>query len=142
MRTDLNGNSENPVDSKGRVSLPTKYRKPLSGVDLVLVKSDDPDYPYLRLYAEDDYAIWVESWFAADEGFKPNKREHQRKMLRLMNFKEPAKVDDSYRIRITPDLRVYAGIEDKVKFVGMGDHVSIMSLEVADRLASVELYED
>jgi MraZ protein len=142
MRSDLVGNSVNPVDEKGRVSLPTKYRIPLSGVDLVLTKSDDPLYPYLRLYSDQDYSQWVDSWFDAEGGYQANRREHQRKMLRLKNFVEPAKIDASYRIRIDPELRSYAQITDKVKFVGMGDHVSIMSLQVAEQLDNVELYDD
>ena len=142
MRTDLTGNSTNPVDDKGRVSLPNKFRKLLSGVDLCLVRSEDPEFPYIKVYEADDYYEWINQFFEDEGGFRSNSLQHQRKKARLMNSTESVKLDGSYRIRIDPKLREYAKLGDKVKFIGMGDHVAIFGLDIAEELDRIQVYDD
>ena len=133
MRSDLTGMSENPVDDKGRVSLPSIFRKSLSDETLVLAKSNDPEFPHLRLYAQGDYDAWIERYFESDGGFKDNLLDHQRKLAALKRGAKPVKIDASYRIRIESDLRDYAVITDKVRFNGVNDHVMIIAPEIDDK---------
>ena len=140
MRNDLKGVSENPVDDKGRVSLPTKYRKPLSGIDLVLVKSNNKEFPYLKLYTEEDYYSWVDDFFVAGGGFLANDQLQELQKLRLIGAAEKVKIDASYRIRFTQDQIKYASIGDRVRFIGAGDYVAIMDIDQADKLIDVPLY--
>ncbi|MCL2137291.1 MAG: hypothetical protein FWH40_07225 [Coriobacteriia bacterium] len=130
---DLTGVSENPVDEKGRVSLPTIFRKPLSDENLVIVRSNDPEFPHLRLYALDDYNAWIERYFESDGGYKDHLLEHQRKLAALKRGAKPIKIDASYRIRLENDLREYAGITDKVRFNGVNDFVMVIAPEVDDK---------
>jgi MraZ protein len=140
MLLKFTGKSFNPVDAKGRVSLPTKYRKLLSGVDLVLVKSKDDDLPCLHLFTDEDYTEWVQSFFESVGGYKPSNLEHQHMLYGLMDAIEQVKLDASYRIRIDSDLREYAGITDKVKFIGMGSFVSILDPDVAAKISEFSVF--
>ena len=141
MRNDLTGKSENPVDEKGRVSLPTIFRKPLSDESLVIVKSHDDEFPHLRLYTIEDYTEFIEKYFESSGGYMAHDIQHQRKRAALARGANPIKFDGSYRIRIEGDLREYAQITDRVKFQGVYDHVMIMSPEIDDKYeVSVPIY--
>ena len=139
---DIRGNSENPVDDKGRVSLPTKYSPPLSRSDLILVKAEDPEYPCLRLYNLADYTAWIDSWFAGKGGYNASNLKHQRKLVQFNNAIEPVKIDASNRIRIDPKLREHAQINDKVRFVGMSDSVWIYNPEILAKLEAADPFDE
>jgi len=139
---DIRGNSDNPVDDKGRVSLPTKYSPPLSRNDLILVKTEDPEYPCLRLFNQADYAAWIKSWFAGKGGFNASDLRHQRKLVQFNNAIEPVKIDASNRIRIDQKLREYAQIQDKVRFVGMSDSVWIYNPEILAKLEATDPFAE
>ena len=140
MRRDLKGKSQNPIDDKGRVSLPAKYRKPLSGADLVLVLSVDDNFKYLNLFDEADYDEWIEKFFEAEGGYRQNSPSDTARMMRLQYFRESVVLDASNRIRIDADLRKYAGLNDSVVFIGMGSYVSLLSPEAAEQLMNVPVY--
>jgi len=141
MTTGLIGKSDNAVDSKGRVSLPAKYRRLLSGSGLVLAKSLDKEFPCLLLFDEDDFPGWVSSWFEKDGGFQTGNLDHQHKKMSIMQNIEQVKIDDSYRIRIEREMLDYAGIDKQANFVGMVDHVRIMSPELALKVKDVGIYD-
>jgi len=140
VRNDIRGFSENPVDSKGRVSCPTTFRTALSDENLVVTRSNDEDFPHLRLYAEADYYAFIDRYFEGEGGYNDSLQNHQRRLAALVRGATPVKIDASYRITLPQELREYAHITDRVRFNGLLDHVQIIAPEVDDKYIGVDLY--
>ena len=109
------GNFSHSVDEKGRVSLPSEFRKVISSVDsssVVLTNYISDGSRCLEGFAEG-------SW----QAFEAKLREKSRfssKLQKLENFylsrAAECSVDKAGRILIPPHLRQYAGLEEKVTF--------------------------
>jgi DNA-binding transcriptional regulator/RsmH inhibitor MraZ len=140
MRTDLTGTRQHPVDGKGRVSLPAIHRKPLSDQSLVIVKSNDSNFPHLRLFALEDYLMFVDRYFEGLGGFNTASLDHQQRLTAMMRGSIQVKIDKSYRISLDFDLMKYAGITDTAIFTGALDHVEIFSPEIDTKYDNVLLY--
>jgi MraZ protein len=125
----FSGTYTHTLDSKGRVSLPAKFRKSLP-VSLKLV----PRGGSIHLFTVADYQNWVSEFF---ENGKPDPRskEDSKTLFSLTAHAEDTDIDSAGRISISPELCKRAGLSKEVKIVGMFGHIEIMSPE---RYASMD----
>jgi MraZ protein len=110
------------LDAKGRVSIPASYRG-------VLVRDGFEGlycYPALDLPALDagGNALFAEIE-ALIARFPPYSEERDRFSVALYGTSETLKVDGEGRIVLTEPLKVHAGIDDTVTFVGLGHKFQI-----------------
>ena len=123
----LLGNIEARTDSKGRVFLPAAFRKELqlngSG-GLVLRK--DVWQPCLTLYPE---SSWNELMSAMRFRINRWNPRHQQVYRQFLCDVETVSVDSSGRILIPRRLLDATGIDQTLRFIGMGDYIEIWSGE-------------
>ncbi|MDR0308852.1 MAG: hypothetical protein LBH87_02875 [Coriobacteriales bacterium] len=142
MISGLRGTSVNPIDTKGRVSLPTNFRKKLEESELSLVKWIDNGMPQLRLYRSEDYDEFIDKWFEEQGGRKVSNLEHERMGLQFEFSSVMVSLDSSHRIRISQKMRDYAGITDHVIFIGGRSFVSLFGDAASEILSGVQLYDE
>jgi|SRR5262245_3435075 len=114
------GRFENTIDSKGRISVPSKFREVLSSHydERLIVTNFDAclwAYPYREWQA-------IEEKVSALPQFKAEVRALQRVFISAAS---ECPMDKQGRILIPPPLREYAGIEREVIFVGMVKRIEI-----------------
>ncbi len=103
------------VDGKGRVSLPTKFRKVLPK-DLVIAR--DLDDQCLYVFVEEEFDSWVNSIFASNLGeYDKSSRKHNALMRQLLGRANGVEVDGTGRIMLASDLRQAVGIDKDVVLV-------------------------
>ena len=109
------GNFSHALDDKGRVSLPSEFRKIISSVgsnSIVLTNYISDGSRCLEGFAE-------KSWHEFEEKLRAKSR-FSSKLQKLENFylsrAAECPVDKAGRILIPPHLRQYAGLEEKVTF--------------------------
>ena len=119
--TFFTGTYSHTLDTKGRVSLPAKFRKSLP-VNLKLVPFGKAVY----LFSLPNYHEWAYSFFG---GQKPNVRSKadMNTWFSLTAHAEDTEVDSAGRISISAEMRSRVGLDKDVKIVGLGDHIEIMS---------------
>ena len=114
------GRFENTIDSKGRISVPSKFREVLAS-----------HYDERLILTNFDECLWaypVKEWQAIEEKvstlpqFKPEVKALQRVFISAAS---ECPLDKQGRILIPPSLREYAGIEREVVFVGMVKRIEI-----------------
>jgi len=141
----LKGRATGIIDSKGRVSLPAKYRR-LLPEDLVVTKSPDDRFPALVIYSSDDFENWMDAVLASKGGYRATSRNHDNVINKYYEDAEDVKIDGVGRILIPAELREYAGIEKDVVFSGARDRLIIRStdiwLEYQKVLETVTAYDD
>lgn len=125
----FSGTYTHTLDSKGRVSLPAKFRKSLP-VSLKLV----PRGGTIHLFTVADYQAWVGEFFENGRP-DPRSKEDSRTMFSLTAHAEDTDIDSAGRISISSELCTRAGLGKEVKIVGMFGHIEIMSPE---RYASMD----
>ena len=112
------------LDAKGRMSLPTRVRDPLTaGGTQGLVLTAHPD-GCLLLYPQpawEPIRARVMAFPSLDRQFAVWKRL-------LVGFAEDIAPDSAGRLLISPELRGFAGITREVMFVGQGSHFEIWDL--------------
>jgi MraZ protein len=118
------GRFEHSIDTKGRVSIPSKFREILStnfDERLIITNFDDCLWAY-------PYAEWqkIEERVAALPQFKPEVKALQRVFVSAAN---ECPIDRQGRILIPQTLRDYAGINRDLVFVGMTRRIEIWSTE-------------
>ena len=114
------GRFEHTIDSKGRVSLPAKYREILSTNynDRLIITNFDSclvAYPY-------------EEWVKLEEGFSAHsimEEDVQTFIHYFISGATEAIIDKLGRMLIPPHLRKHAGLEREVVFVGMITRIQI-----------------
>ena len=111
---------ESSVDVKKRVSIPASFRKSLGGEDSVFL------WPAL------DKPCLEGGGMALVEGFDASISEldliDERRFAlatAILGLGKAAKFDEGGRIVLETDMLAHAGIEDKVRFVGLGDRFQI-----------------
>jgi MraZ protein len=113
------------LDAKGRMSVPTKARDPLTqGGTVKLVLTAHPE-GCLLLYPE---PAW-EPIRAKVMAFPSLDRQSNLWKRLLVGFAEDIEPDSAGRLLISPVLRSYAHITRQVMFVGQGSHFEIWDLE-------------
>lgn len=119
------GRFEHAIDSKGRLSIPSKFRDILSkeyeNECLIITNFDGCLWAY-------PYAEWqkFENKVASFPQFKDEVKALQRVFVSAAVESE---IDKSGRILIPPTLRDYAGIKKDVVIVGMTSRIEIWSRE-------------
>jgi MraZ protein len=112
------GHFEHSLDSKNRLSIPTRFRTAFSS-GTVLAKTPEPCF-----------AVWTpetnESIIErALSGLNPMGAEY-RKMSRFFQGNSfEIDLDASGRVTLPPPLLAHAGIEKEVVVVGVGDHLEV-----------------
>jgi MraZ protein len=123
--TVFQGATQVNLDAKGRMSLPTRVRDPLtSGGTVGLVLTAHPD-GCLLLYPQpawEPIRARVMAFPSLDRQFSVWKRL-------LVGFAEDVAPDTAGRLLISPELRSFAKITRAVMFVGQGSHFEIWDLE-------------
>jgi MraZ protein len=124
----LKGHVVNSINSKGRLSIPSKFREVLSEWDaeqIIVTKGLDK---CLMAFAPDDWerlekkASTLSMVRKADILFKRH----------VMGSAEECQIDAQGRILIPASLREYADLKKKCLFVGITDHIEIWDRETYD----------
>ena len=110
------------LDSKGRVSLPSSFRKAL---DKDLVVTTSPEGDCLLVFDFEGFNNWVDSLFAHDGGFDAGNMRHVRARKVLNSRAKSVELDSSGRIGINANLRDAAGLDREVALIGDADHFEI-----------------
>ena len=118
----LVGEFHHKLDAKGRVSMPSDFRKDLPKN---LKVTQAPKETCLFVFQADAFDAWVDSIFESRGGYKPSNMDHVR-ARRLLNARATdVEIDSAGRINISADLRAKAELGKDVVITGNGDHVEI-----------------
>lgn len=118
----LVGEFHHKLDAKGRVSLPSDFRKVLQRN---LKVTQAPQEKCLFVFQADAFDAWVDSIFESKGGYSPSNMDHVR-ARRLLNARATdVDIDSAGRISISADLRDKADLDKEVVITGNGDHVEI-----------------
>jgi MraZ protein len=113
------------MDAKSRVVLPSSYRKQLTPAD----KSFTVNRGIERCIVCYPDVTWKEQ--EADLRKLKQYKERERALISIMNeYMYDVDMDAQSRILLSKELIEFAGIKDKVKFVGMIDHMEIWDPDV------------
>lgn len=113
---DLNGAYNHKVDAKGRVALPSVYRKVLP-TDLVVTRN--PKDECLQVFTPDGFNDWVEGVFEDKFGkYDRSSTKHQALRRALKSRTLDVTIDAAGRITLSPEQRQAVGIEKDVTVVG------------------------
>lgn len=118
------GRFEHAIDSKGRLSIPSKFREILSTIfdDRLFITNFDG---CLWAYPAAEWQK-VEEKISSLPQFKDEVKAFQRVFI---SAAVESPIDGSGRIQIPPTLREYAGISKDVVLVGMTNRIEIWSKE-------------
>ena len=117
---------QNNMDAKGRVILPIKFRETI-GNKFVLTKGIDHN---LTIYP-------IEEWKRVEEKLSKLKQGSlsARNLKRLLQGSAvEVEIDNQDRISIPQNLRVYAGLEKELLFVGQGEYIEIWAKNRFDEI--------
>lgn len=110
------------IDEKGRVNLPSKFRKMTKGKTYVLSKG-----------LEECLFVFPKSrWSQYVKGFMPMTfaRKADRDFFRLLGYNtEDVQLDDQGRLKVRDDFIQYAGLKKEALIIGVMDHVEIWNPE-------------
>jgi MraZ protein len=131
---DLNGEFRFKTDSKGRMSLPAKFRKVLSDE---LVVTRDLEDQCLLVFEPEAFNDWVVGLFEDKfGGYKSTDRQHQALRRKIKARAFDVQVDSANRIMLSADQRKAVGIDKDVVIVGNTGY-----FEVWDAKRYEEAYE-
>lgn len=117
------GNIEARVDAKGRVFLPATFRKVLqSESEEQLVLRKDVHENCLVLYPE---SVWLEQMDFMRSKLNRWNREQQNIFRQFVSEVENISLDGNGRILLSKRLMEVAGIDQMVRFIGVGDTIEI-----------------
>ncbi len=125
----LSGRHTHSVDHKGRLFIPSKFRKKvLTGKRRIVVVTRGFD-KCLSIYA---LAVWRE--FEKKLLTLPQSKRRNRFIVRyFLENKEEVAVDGQGRIKVPQHLLDYADIERAVVIAGVGDRIEIWNPEIHKR---------
>jgi len=116
------GKSQNSIDSKNRLIVPSKYRDMLGG-HCVLARGFDR---CLYIYAMEDWEALVEKIST----LKQSDRDVRKFIREFFSNAEECHLDAQGRILIPQHLREYAGINREVLIKAAMDKIEIWSIDV------------
>jgi len=120
---------ESSVDVKKRVSIPASFRKALGGEDSVFLWPS-LDKPCL----EGGGMALVEGFDASISDLDLIDERRFALATAILGLGRPAKFDEGGRIALESEMLAHAGIDDKVRFVGLGDRFQIWAPAVHQAL--------
>ncbi len=114
------GASSLSIDSKGRMTVPSKHRDALT--KLVIAPNPMPDEKCLVVYP-------LEEWEKVESNIvsQPNNKAIRRLKRIFIGEAVEYVVDAQGRVLITPELREYAALDKKITLVGQGNKLEIWS---------------
>lgn len=125
------GNSEAKLDTKGRVFLPSSFRKQLQGfAEDSLVLRKDIFQDCLVIYPE---TVWNEQLQDLRSRLNRWNARHQMIFRQFVSDVEIITLDSNGRLLIPKRYLKLANIAQEVRFIGMDDTIEIWSKEVADQ---------
>ena len=124
------GNIEAKADAKGRVFLPAAFRKVLQGEGVEqLVMRKDVHEECLVLYPE---SVWNELMDGMRARLNRWNRVQQQIFRQFVSDVELITLDASGRILISKRFKEMAGIEQAVRFIGVGDTIEIWAVKAEE----------
>ncbi len=127
MTSTFIGSIEAKLDAKGRVFVPSSYRKLLpEGQRERVVVRKDPDMDCLILYPE---GVWNRSVDALQERLDEWNPQERMLMLQFVSDAEWLDLDSQGRVLVSKRLLQQIGVEGEVVFVGMLDRIAIWNRE-------------
>ena len=119
------GNIEAKTDAKGRVFLPSVFRKVLqaSGEEMLVLRKDIYQ-KCLVLYPE---SVWNEKVDMLKAQLKPWKPSHQQMLRQFISEAEAISLDGNGRFLICKRLQKAAEIDQDVQFIGMDNTIELWS---------------
>jgi len=106
------------MDSKGRISIPVKYRHALS--QLVIAPNPMPDEACLLIYP---LPVWEK--IEADFVSKPKTKQNRRMLRVFIGQAQEHTLDANSRLLLKPSFREFADLGKKVILVGQGNKLEI-----------------
>lgn len=111
-----------PIDKKGRVSVPPKFRTLLGAEAGTVIHAR----PHLAEPAiEAGGADWLSKMMSLIEALDPTSEVYEDMHYAYVGSTEPLTFDSEGRIVLSDVLRAHAGLEEEVAFVGLNDHFTI-----------------
>jgi len=121
------GNIEARTDAKGRVFLPSVFRKVLSGAgEERLVLRKDVFQSCLVLYPE---SVWNQQTDILRTKLNRFNAQHQQIFRQYVSQVEMVTLDGNGRFLISKDFLQSAGIQQNIRFIGMDDTIEIWASE-------------
>jgi MraZ protein len=115
------GHSTVAIDAKGRTNLPRELRRELpSGADGKVVVVPGPNST-LNLFDAPAFERMIRSLHARERT-----AELANHIRRLTALAASSELDDQNRLTLPPRLVEWAGLENRVTFVGEGDRISLI----------------
>lgn len=132
MLKTFTGTHNHKMDDKGRVSLPTEFRRVLDEMQLpnslyVIPKLEEPDS--IAFLTTKGYDQLIERHNAAAY---PTKREQKRAGMKFLSRTTQIQIDDAGRIVVARPLREKFELGKDVRFVGAGSYFELWQPEVHD----------
>ena len=121
------GNIEAKTDAKGRAFLPAVFRKMLqaSGSESLVLRKDIFQ-DCLVLYPE---SVWNEQMDTLRGKLNRYNAQHQKIFRQFVSEVEMTALDGNGRVLIPKRYLQMAGIQQNIKFIGMGDTIEIWANE-------------
>lgn len=109
------------LDGKGRLTVPARWRDVLMAtVQGQMVVAKNPD-GCLSLYP---LPVWEQ--FESNLLSLPAQDEAWRRFF--IGSATDVEIDSASRVLVPPELRAWAGLDDKVKFMGVGSHFELWDI--------------
>lgn len=122
----LDGSFTVKVDDKGRVKIPSEFRRDMQG------RYGDGGFYVTSLHGDCAQVYPVRAWEEILERLagQPPSKPPVRKFRRATSYYgQPAGIDPQGRVLIHPRLRLKAGLEDEVLIVGQQNHLEVWNLK-------------
>lgn len=118
----LRGEFAHKIDAKGRVTLPSSFRKVLPK-DLVVTESPAGDCLYV--FDSEGFDDWVDSLFVSEGGYDTANENHVNIRLKLNSKARSVDVDSANRITLPAKQCESVGLKKDVVLVGNSEYFLI-----------------
>ena len=132
------GNYDHTLDTKGRVSLPAKFRRSLP-VELKIV----PKGNTVLIFTNEGLRSYIDTVVAQQMPQDMPGRTAAISMAKfaLTSSAEDTEIDSAGRISVSAKIRQSVGLEKEVSIVGADDHIELMNRDVyAERMAAAQQF--
>ena len=123
------GTHEHTMDSKGRVSLPSKFRTEFGTENLVAVPGLDGQ---INVYASADFKEWLDTVIAAGATNQGRDYDLSKELAYFTNTAAAVEVDSAGRINVPAQLRKIGDLSKDILIMGNMDHVCLWNPERYD----------
>ena len=126
------GNIEAKTDAKGRVFLPSVFRKVLqaSGEEHLVLRKDIHEN-CLVIYPE---SVWNEQMDSMRQRLNRWNKQQQQVFRQFVIDAEEGALDSNGRILLSQRMQEMAGITQAVRFIGVGDVIEVWAEDKATEL--------